>query len=467
MFLKEKPEITAQQAYPLSKKCYTEFKGLEGQALMRIIIGIITVLFSISLAFAAQSTLSKQDVERFSKALAYVKQYAAKNVTDKELLENAISGMLQGLDPHSDYLNKDKYKQLMNSTQGEFPGLGIELTVEHGLIKVVSPIDGSPAKKAGIKAGDYIAELNGKSVRDMTLDESIKKMRGPVGSKITLTVLRKDAKKPLKITVKRQIIKVASVKSKILEDGFGYIRISNFQENTGKQVRSAMENLEDKSKGQLKGLILDLRNNPGGLLQAAVSVSDAFLHSDKIKSHNDVIVSTKGRFPGATMQAQATSGDILDGAPLIILINQGSASASEIVAGAMQDYKRAVIMGQKSFGKGSVQTILPLDDEHAVKLTTALYYTPSGRTIQAKGIKPDILVEDLKLKDNTEALILQPVNEAALKGHFKTGDTALEKAIKGNPELAKKDYQLNEALNVLKALHVANSKISRDLTSKQ
>lgn len=432
---------------------------------MPLFINLLTgFMFCIGGTAFAQSSMNKDQVMRFSKTIAYIKQYSAKSVNDQMLLENAMSGMLKGLDAHSTYLDKDSYKALGESTQGQFAGLGIEVTVENGLIKVVTPLDDSPAAKAGINPGDYIVEINQKPVRDMTLNEAVKQMRGKAGTDITLTVIRKKDKNPVKFHLTREIIKVISVKSELLADGYGYIRISQFQEKTAKNMRKALAKLEQKNHGKLNGLILDLRNNPGGLLNTAITISDLFLDSEKHNRYDDVIVSTKGRAPAANMTAKSSRGDILFGAPIIVLINEGSASASEIVSGALQDYKRAVIVGKQSFGKGSVQTVLPLDKEHAIKLTTALYYTPSGKTIQAHGIKPDIIVEDLALKkQHTDAVVLQPLREADLKGHFKNKTLGSTQKRTPNSVKSKNDYQLNQAITALKALDISNQRTANQL----
>lgn len=426
----------------------------------------VTTLCLYGISSFAETTVNKEDVMRFTSALAYVKEYSAQETNDQKLLENAISGMLKGLDAHSDYLNAEDYKALTESTHGEFAGLGMELTVENGLIKVVAPIDDTPAAKAGIQAGDYIAEINNKPVRDMTLSEAVNMMRGKVGSEVKLTMLRKSETKPFTMDLTRQMIKVVSVKSRLLKDGFGYLRISQFQEKTAKNALKAIANLEDENHGKLNGLILDLRNNPGGLLDAAVTISDLFLDSEKPNAFDNKIVYTEGRNQNAAMQAKLTRGDILEGAPMIVLINEGSASASEIVSGALQDYRRALILGKNSFGKGSVQTIIPLDKEHAIKLTTALYYTPAGRKIQAQGIKPDILVENLKIKE-TDALVLQPMRETDLKGHIQNDAiTTYQNATDNTSKLAQEDYQLNEAVTVLKALHLANANMTAQLKNE-
>lgn len=372
--------------------------------------------------------------------------------------------MLKNLDAHSSYLDKDGYRALSENTDGEFAGSGLELTVETGIIKVVAPLDDSPAAKAGIKPGDYIVEINQKPVRDMSLSDAVKMMKGPAGTAITLTIIRKGEDNPLKFNLTRQLIQIASVKSELLPDGYGYLRISQFQENTAKDAKNAVINMERKNKGKLNGLILDLRNNPGGLLTTAIKICDLFLDNEKPNQFNNVLVSTKGRNASSNMEATAADGDILLGAPMIVLINEGSASASEIVSGALQDYKRAIIVGKQSFGKGSVQTILPLDDDHAIKLTTALYYTPAGRSIQAQGIKPDIIVEDLKL-GKADALILQPLKEADLKGHIKNSSAIANISGSMDDSITNKDYQLSQALNVLKALHIVNVNMTQQLSS--
>ncbi|HFE32809.1 MAG TPA: S41 family peptidase, partial [Gammaproteobacteria bacterium] len=327
--------------------------------------------------------LPLNELRTFTEVFARIKKDYVEPVSDKELLENAIRGMLSGLDPHSSYLDPDSFKDLQVGTTGEFGGLGIEVGMEDGFVKVISPIDDTPAQRAGVKAGDLVIRLDEKPVKGMTLRDAVNIMRGKVGSKITLTIIREGEEKPLKITITRAIIKVKSVRQRNLEDGFGYLRISQFQSHTGENLADAIDKLKEENGGKLKGLVLDLRNNPGGVLNAAVEVSDAFL--DK-----GLIVYTKGRIRDSDMKFNATPRTLLDGAPLVVLVNGGSASASEIVAGALQDHKRALIVGTRTFGKGSVQTILPLNNNTALKLTTARYYTPSGRSIQAEGIEPDI-----------------------------------------------------------------------------
>lgn len=400
-------------------------------------------------------TLQKSDIDRFTNAIAQIKDFYVQPISDKKLLEDAIRGMLNGLDPHSEYLDADSYKTLMMTTSGAFGGLGVEVTGEYGVLKVVSPIDDTPAAKAGLKPGDYIVAVNGKLVNDMTMSEAVDSMRGKKGTDVVLTVIRKGEKNPLTMKMQRDIIHITSVKSNMLPNGFGYVRITEFQQPTTELMISAIDKLKKDNGGNLKGLILDLRNNPGGLLETAVQVADVFLNNQNTHKYNDLIVYTEGRLPNAQYSAKTThSGDILNGAPMVILVNEGSASASEIVAGALQDYHRAVVVGITSFGKGSVQTVLPLDDKHALKLTTALYHTPSGRIIQNKGIVPDVTVEDLKVEQNkVDTAMLSPIREYELKGHLGSnkdnGNIATD-----NVSLASTDFQLYEAVKVLNTMYM-------------
>jgi carboxyl-terminal processing protease len=393
-----------------------------------------------------------EDLRTFTEIFGRIKRDYVEPVSDKKLLEDAIRGMLSGLDPHSAYLVSEEYQELKEGTTGQFGGLGIEVTMENGFIKVVSPIDDTPAQKAGIKTGDLIIRLDDEPVKGMSLADAVKKMRGEPGSKIVLTVVREGADAPLKLTLVRAIIKVKSVKNRLLEKNYGYLRISSFQSGTGEALKESLAALKKENGGNLKGLVLDLRNNPGGVLNAAVDVSDAFLKSG-------LIVYTEGRIENSEMRFNAAPDDLIDGAPMVVLINAGSASASEIVAGALQDQKRAVIMGEKSFGKGSVQTILPTSNGAAVKLTTARYYTPSGRSIQAEGIEPDIVLANVKLEslDKSE---FDPVKEADLSHHLQNGKAA-ELAKQAEADKAKenaeyKDYPLYQALTLLKGISIVN-----------
>ena len=394
------------------------------------------------------------ELRSLTEVFGRIKQDFVEPVTDKTLLENAIRGMLSGLDPHSSYLDAEGYKDLQVGTTGEFGGLGIEVGMEDGFVKVISPIDDTPAQRAGILAGDLIIRLDAKPVKGMTLQQAVNIMRGKVGTDIILTVVREGADKPMEITITRDTIKVQSVKGRVLEEGYGYVRISQFQSHTGENLAKQIAKIRKENKKDLSGLILDLRNNPGGVLNAAVEVSDAFLE-------NGLIVYTQGRVPDSELKFTATPNELIDGAPMVVLVNGGSASASEIVAGALQDHKRAVIMGSQTFGKGSVQTILPLKNNTALKLTTARYYTPSGRSIQASGIKPDIEIESIKVAsvENNDSV---RIKEADLKGHLESAEEAKgkkpEEAKEKKESLAKTDYQLYSALNMLKGLVILNKK---------
>lgn len=404
------------------------------------------------------NTLPLDELRTFTEVFAKVKSDFVETIDDRKLIENAIRGMLEGLDPHSAYLDKESYSELQEGTSGEFGGLGIEVGMEDGYVKVISPIDGTPAAKSGIQAGDLIIKLDGKSVRGMSLNEAVDLMRGKPGTDLELSVVREGQEKPIDFTITRAIITAQSVRSEILEPGFGYARISSFQTHTAEDLRKAVEKLKKEAdkKEKLKGLILDLRNNPGGILNAAVGVSDLFLDSG-------MIVYTEGRIADSKLKFTAKPSDILRDAPIIVLVNGGSASASEIVAGALQDHERAIIMGEQTFGKGSVQTILPMNNEAAVKLTTARYFTPSGRSIQASGIKPDIIIENIRV-NSEESANNNRVKESDLSGHLDKGSAekdnnegkkkSKKKKDKDEPSLAETDYQLYEALNVLKALAI-------------
>jgi len=415
-----------------------------------------------------QPDIPLEELRTFSEIFGRIKSNYVEEVDDKELLNNAIRGMLSGLDPHSTYLDIEDFKDLREGTSGEFGGLGIEVTMEDGFIKVVSPIDDTPAAKVGIQAGDLIIRLDDTPVKGMSLNEAVDIMRGEPGSELLLTIIREGEDRPLKVEITRAIIKVKSVKQRLLEPGYGYVRISTFQSHTGEGLKEAIKALQVENDGSLKGLVLDLRNNPGGLLNAAVEVSDAFITKGKI-------VYTDGRVADAKQEFNAKPEDILKGAPLVVLVNGGSASASEIVAGALQDHHRAVILGTKTFGKGSVQTVMPLSENTAVKMTTARYYTPSGRSIQAEGIVPDIEVEPVKIS-SLEKNDFNPLRERDLSGHLENGngdsddenkddepkeidngsDADKTKDDADDTPLAVKDYPLSEALNLLKGINILN-----------
>nr|CAA6804053.1 MAG: Carboxyl-terminal protease (EC [uncultured Thiotrichaceae bacterium] len=441
----------------------------------RLVIGtlagaIIGITASVSLNVLAKQNadpfqgLPLEQVQKFTEVYARIQQDYVETPDGKEMLNNAIRGMLTGLDPHSNYLDEEAFKELQVGTSGEFGGLGIEVGMEDGFVKVISPIDDTPAQRAGLEAGDLIIRLDDKPVKGMTLNDAVKVMRGKPGEPIKLLIVREGTDKPFTISVTRDIIKVKSVKSRMLEDGYGYLRISSFQSRTTETLIEAINKLQKENKGDLKGIVLDLRNNPGGVLNAAVGVSDVFLNDGKI-------VYTEGRVDDAKMEYNARTGDEVNNAPVVVLVNQGSASASEIVAGALQDHKRALILGQKTFGKGSVQTVLPLDEKTALKLTTARYFTPKGRSIQAEGIQPDIEIQQLKLAEDEkdEGEKISPLSEKDFEKHLsnptqedgekaaediaKTPDD-VEKGEAKDKTLAKDDYQLYEALNILKGMNL-------------
>jgi carboxyl-terminal processing protease len=401
--------------------------------------------------------LPLQEIRAFTEVFDKIKTDYVEDVNDKSLLESAIRGMLSGLDPHSTYLDPEAYQELQEGTTGEFGGLGIEVGMEDGFIKVIAPIDDTPAQKAGIKPGDLIVRINDTSIKDLSLGDAVKMMRGKPGTDIRLTIIREGQKEPLKITITRAVVKVQSVKSRILEPHFGYIRISHFQSHTGEDLNEALVKLKEENGRDLKGLILDLRNNPGGILGSAVAAADIFLD-------RGLIVYTKGRATDSEMRFNAMSADLLKDAPMVVLVNGGSASASEIVAGALQDHKRAVIMGSKTFGKGSVQTILPMNNNAALKLTTALYYTPSGRSIQAEGITPDIVLDKVKIAAIEKAGLEDEVKEVNLTGYLnnggkKTKDEAAPTK-QESPSLMESDYEIHEAINLLKGLALLRGKPS-------
>lgn len=426
--------------------------------LLGILVGAGLTLDMTVLAEREQAkdttTLPIDELRTFTEVFARIKADYVEPVEDKKLLEDSIQGMLAGLDPHSSYLDADSFKDVRVETEGQFGGLGIEVTMENGFVKVVSPIEDTPAAAAGLKTGDLIIRLDDKAVKGMTLTEAVRLMRGKPGSDIVLTVVREGNNKPLKFTVTRAVIKIQSVKQKLLDPGYGYVRVTQFQSGTTKNLQTAIKKLETENKGALKGLILDLRNNPGGVLNAAVGVSDAFLNKG-------LIVYTEGRVADSKLKFSAAPGDLINGAPIVVLVNGGSASASEIVAGALQDHKRAVVMGTKTFGKGSVQTIVPVSNGAALKITTARYYTPDGRSIQAAGIAPDIVTEDAKITRNDTG---QRLRESDLARHLENsnGDGGGDiKTEPGKPDEhggkalpVNEDYQLQEALNLLKGIAI-------------
>ena len=453
-----------------------------------IVVGVLLgVLISLNFSAVAQRDASKtlpiEELRAFTEVFGRVKSDYVDQVDDKKLITEAINGMLTGLDPHSAYLDQEAFKELQVGTQGEFGGLGIEVGMEDGFVKVVAPIDDSPAARAGLKSGDLIVRLNDASVKGMTLNDAVKRMRGKPNTQITLTIVRKGEPKPLVVTLTRSIIKIQSVKATLLEPGYAYFRVTQFQELTGEYLAREIDRLFKSNQGPMKGIVLDLRNDPGGLLNGAVAVSAAFL------PQGSLVVYTDGRTDDAKMRLNASPEHYLRGrnkedyvrklppelrtVPMVVLVNAGSASASEIVAGALQDHQRAVIMGQNTFGKGSVQTILPLNNNTAIKLTTARYYTPGGRSIQAKGITPDILLDDgsaergaglrLREADLTKHLIGDAKEDkpaapevSAKKYDFMPAPRPKdldEKTTRPEPGeiVSKNDYELNQAVAFLKS----------------
>ncbi|MBI4031402.1 MAG: S41 family peptidase [Proteobacteria bacterium] len=388
----------------------------------------------------------------FGDVFERVRAQYVEETPDKQLVETAINGMLMSLDPHSSYLNEEDFEEMQVQTRGEFGGLGIEVTMENGVVKVVSPIDDTPAYRAGVQAGDYITHLDDTPIIGMTLNEAVDKMRGKVGTSIKLTIRRKDVPDAIEVSLVRDVIKISAVKHEVKENDIGYIRITTFNQNTDSGVRKAVTEIKEKAGGKLLGYVIDLRNNPGGLLDQAIAVADDFLDKGEI-------VSTRGRHEEDTKRDNSTPGDIADGLPLVVIINGGSASASEIVAGALQDHKRAIVLGEQSFGKGSVQTVIPLPGHGAMRLTTARYYTPSGRSIQAKGIEPDIKVEQAKVEKISSA----GIHEADLRGALKNPneDKANEKSQDSKEtdgEKKAEDYQLSRAIDLIRGVSLYSTR---------
>jgi carboxyl-terminal processing protease len=393
-------------------------------------------------AASANSAETYKELNLFGDVFEKVRSNYVDDVADDTLIEGAINGMLTSLDPHSNYLNSKNFSDMKVQTRGEFGGLGIEVSMENGLIKVVSPIDDTPAARAGLKPGDLITQLDGSPVQGMTLPEAVEKMRGPINSEVTLRI-RRSGKDPFDVKLTRATIKIQSVRSHLEGDSIGYIRITSFNEQTDVGLENAMKNLKQQAGNKLAGIVLDLRNNPGGLLDQAVAVSDAFLDKGEI-------VSTRGRRADDAQRYNAHPGDISGGLPMVVLINSGSASASEIVAGALQDHHRAILLGTRSFGKGSVQTIIPLPGHGAMRLTTARYYTPSGRSIQAKGIDPDIVVEAAKIEHpagNTSA-VAKKTDESKDDADNPGDQTTVDPSVIGTSD----DYQFARAVDMLRGI---------------
>lgn len=442
----------------------------------RLVLGITTAFLLVSPALVSPALAADAGddgaetyrlLKLFGDVFERVRADYVEPATDKELIEAAISGMLTSLDPHSGYLNADSYREMQVQTRGEFGGLGIEVTMENGLVKVVSPIDDTPAFRAGLEPNDLITHLDGEAVMGLTLADAVEKMRGRVGTSIDLTI-RREGREPFDVSITRAIIKIRSVRSR-LEGNVAYLRISSFSEHTDEALKAALADLKKQSVEPLQGIVLDLRNNPGGLLSQAVAVSDAFLDEGEV-------VSTGARNPQDAQRYYARDGDIADGLPVVVLINGGSASASEIVAGALQDHRRAVVLGTKSFGKGSVQTIIPLSGYGAIRLTTARYFTPSGRSIQAVGIEPDIVVEQARIE-----VVDQPERrrEADLRGALTNGEQEKDTGAEDAGEVLKldkdttvppkpsQDYQLIRALDLIRGISLFSDKVATTAAKAQ
>jgi carboxyl-terminal processing protease len=417
--------------------------------LVFVLLGWISI-GQVSRPQLAEAKSQYEDLRLFSDVLSLVRKSYVEDVDMKELIYGAINGMLASLDPHSSFMQPDVYKEMKVDTQGEFGGLGIEITIKNGILTIVSPIEDTPAYRAGLQAADQIVKIEDRFAKDINIMDAVKLMRGPKGSKVSITIMRESFDKPQVFSLVREIIKIRSVKPRTLEDGYVYVRLAQFQERTSDELQKALAELRKENNGTLKGLVLDLRNNPGGLLEQAVRVSDVFLT-------DELIVYTDGREEGSRMEFSAHAAKTEANVPMVVLINGGSASASEIVSGALQDHERAIIMGTQSFGKGSVQTIIPLSDGSGLRLTTARYYTPNGTSIQARGITPDIEVVPVEVKKIED---FDHFREKDLKNHFETLEAPAEKkeqAPGGKFELKptdRNDYQLMRALDLLKGLYL-------------
>ncbi|BCR05758.1 peptidase S41 [Desulfuromonas versatilis] len=431
------------------------FKGKRSTILVCLLAMVLLGWMSIGKVnrlVSAEAKSQYQDLQLFTDVLSIVRKSYVEEVPLKDLVYGAINGMLSSLDPHSSFMPPEMYKEMKIDTRGEFGGLGIEITVRDGLLTIVSPIEDTPAFRAGLEAGDQILKIEERFTKDMTIMEAVKLMRGPKGTSITITIMRESFDKPREFTLTREIIKIKSVRAHTLEDGFGYLRLVQFQEHTAEDMQKALETIRRENGGRLEGLVLDLRNNPGGLLDQAIEVTDAFIGEG-------LIVYTEGREEGSRMRFSAHKRETEPDYPMVVLINGGSASASEIVAGALQDHRRAVVMGTASFGKGSVQTIIPLSDDSGLRLTTARYFTPSGRSIQARGIVPDIVVKPVEITETKDGHF----REKDLKNHFETPEDLENRSAEPQAEPPgkfsldpedKEDYQLMRALDLLKGWQI-------------
>ena len=442
-----------------------------GNKKKRVVVGftIVVAALVVFISISSQRRCSAEgkgsdyeSIELFTDVMAIVKKSYVEEVDTKKLIYGAINGMLASLDPHSSFMPPETYKEMKIDTKGAFGGLGIEITIKDGILTVISPIEDTPAFKAGIKAGDQILKIDDKFTKDLNINDAVKRMRGQKGTTVVLTIIRDGMDKPKDYSLVRDIIQIKSVRSKMLDSGYGYVRVAQFQEKTDVDLNKALKSLQDENKGTLSGLVLDLRNDPGGLLDQAVRVADHFIEEG-------LIVYTEGREKDSKMQFSAKKGSKEPNYPIVVLINSGSASASEIVAGALQDHKRAIVMGTQSFGKGSVQTIIPLSDDSGLRLTTARYFTPKGRSIQAKGITPDIIVERLELPKEAEKKDTMHLREKDLENHFEGEDKNAPKDVKKNDKKEdkkdksvssrlednlKNDYQVMRALDLLKGWEI-------------
>jgi len=416
---------------------------------MRNVLAVLGVSIFLAVSVptstdAQSSSKTYRQLDLFGEVFNRVRADYVDEVDDEKLIEAAVNGMLQALDPHSSFLNAKNFREMQVQTRGEFGGLGIEVTMENGFVKVISPIDGTPAERAGILTNDLLTHIGGEQIQGLTLSQAVEKMRGPVNTDILLTVVRAGVDAPFDVTLTREVIRIASVRSRV-EGNIAYLRVTTFSEQTASGLETKIREIKQELGDKLAGVVLDLRGNPGGLLDQAIKVSDAFLDQGEI-------VSTRGRQAGEAQRFNAKSGDLVDGLPLVVLINGGSASASEIVAGALQDHGRAVVLGTQSFGKGSVQTIIPIAGHGAVRLTTSLYYTPSGRSIQAKGISPDIVVEQARLEAVQGRR--DPRSEASLRNHIEVGDEESAEAEAAVTDERPFDFQLVRALDLLRGLQL-------------
>ncbi|MAJ82211.1 MAG: peptidase S41 [Legionellales bacterium] len=418
----------------------------------------LIILFAIIFphAYAEEDQLSQDEIERFAKVMAQIKYYYIEDVDFKTLFSNAIKGMMRGLDPHSDFIDEAQIKSFETQSTGQYGGLGIEIIPEPGALRVVTPFDDTPAQRAGIKTGDLIIGINGKILKNLSTDEAINMLRGKPNTKVELTVFTPGDKSPRKVVLVREVIKLKAVREKIIGNDIGYIRISIFNKSTYQAVNVAINKLKRNPKG-LKGLIIDVRNNPGGLLDSVVQISDLFLDADKLGT-NKKIVSIKGRAEGTNFAANATSGDKVSNVPIVVLVNQGSASASEILAAALRDHNRAIIVGTRTFGKGSVQSVIPVDKTSLIKLTTALYYTPNNVSIQAKGITPDVVVSLTEIQEQEgDSNMLDLMSEQSFVDHIQNGTKDKKKNVNDTSNINKiayDDFQLYQAVRILQGIQI-------------